>query len=203
VAAPGTRRTVIAIALVAACAGLWLAGARPRGGEPAPGPALHRAARAPSAPTSSAIRSPRAGTSGSDAPSEALHAQTSEQARARLAQRALEQRTRNDARHSELSSRWASETRDEPWSTDQERALRVSATASGLDHLLFELECRRTLCRVEISAADSNTAFALQQARAFMAQLGTDLGSTMTGGGLDRALEVFAARDGMGSPKGP
>jgi hypothetical protein len=36
-----------------------------------------------------------------------------------------------------------------------------------------------------------------------MAQLGTDLGSTMTGGGLDRALEVFAARDGMGSPKGP
>ena len=129
--------------------------------------------------------------------------ETSDQVRARLARQALEQRTRSDARYREYAARWATEQRDEPWSTDQERGLRRQATASGLDHLLFELECRLTLCRVEISAADSDTAFALQRARASPALLGTAPGASIGGGGPDRVLEVFAAREGMGLPKGP
>jgi hypothetical protein len=36
-----------------------------------------------------------------------------------------------------------------------------------------------------------------------IAALGTDTGSAPIGGGRDRALEVFAAREGMGSAKGP
>jgi hypothetical protein len=183
---------------------LWLAstplGERVRRSEPsAAGQGATGAANATSEATRS--RPPRAGA-GSRPPA-TPEPESSDQVRARLAHRALEARTRNDTRHAELSARWASETRDEPWSTDQERALRAAASAAAIDHLLVELECRRTMCRLELSAVDSDTAFALQRARGFSALLGSETGSAMLGGGLDRALEVLAARTGMGSPKGP
>lgn len=200
-----TRGALIAGALLAGGVLLWLASmplaARLRRTHPAaPSPEATRAAHE-EAPAAARARATR--NAASSRPNATTRPETSDEVRARLARQALEQRKRNHARHAELSARWASETRDEPWSTDQEHALRAAASTTILDHLLLELECRRTLCRLEISAADSNTAFALQKARAFNAQLGTDTGSAMVGSGPDLVMEVFAAREGMGSPKGP
>ncbi len=198
------RRAVVAGALVAGAALLWLASSplrdRARRTERA---AANQGAAGASNETAESAHA-RASRAGSGSPPAATpEPETSDELRARLAGQALEARTRNAARHAELSTRWASERRDEPWSTDQEHALRAAASSAAIDHLVIELECRRTLCRVELSAADSDTAFALQRARGFTALLGTDTGSAMHGGGPDRAMEVFAARDGMGSPKGP
>jgi len=206
VAERGARRAVYAGAAIAAAFLVWLASsllgarARPQAeGSVAEGAgAAHAASESPEAARPSTTHGSSGGRSAA-----APQPESSDEVRARLSRQALEQRSHNDARHAELAARWASETRDEPWSTDQEHALRAAASADAIDHLVIELECRRTLCRLEISAADSNTAFALERAHGFTAQLGTDTGSAMIGGGPDRALEVFAAREGMGSPKGP
>lgn len=204
----GLWRWLIAAALIAASAALWRwsdrQGASVERAPPArgAGASTGTSGRADGQDTGSAP-TPAAGGVGGSRPATAQRTETSDEARARLAQQALQRRALNDESYRDHAARWASEARDEPWSTDQERALRAAASGSGLDHLLIELECRRTLCRVEISAADSNTAFALQRARGFSALLGTETGSAAIGSGPDRALEVFAAREGMGSPRGP
>ena len=197
------RRAVVAGALVAGAALLWLASSPLRDRVRRTDRAAANQGSIGTANGSSEVAHARVSRAGAGSRPAAPDHETSDELRARLARQALEVRTRNDARHAELSTRWVTETRDEPWSTDQEHALRAAASSAAIDQLLVELECRRTLCRVELSAADSDTAFALQRARGFTALLGTDTGSAMRGGGPDRAMEVFAARDGMGSPKGP
>lgn len=205
-AGPAARRALIASVVLVGGAALWLAIAQPAWvgapHDPASGPdAPGIADRAQRSDARSGARA-AAGATGTQSPS-APRAETSDQVRARLARQALELRTANDARYRDYVARWPNETRDEPWSSDQERSLRASAVAAGIDHLLFAVECRGTLCRIELSAADSDTAFALQRARGWSALLGQDVGSAPIGSGPDRALEIFTARSGMGAPKGP
>jgi hypothetical protein len=207
VAGAAVRRALIATIVVVGGAVLWLALAQPsavdRSRRPASGsgePGI--ADRAQQLDTGSGARAAAAGATGTRPPSEP-HAQSSDQVRARLARQARELRALNDTRYRDYAARWPNEIRDDPWSSDQERSLRASAAAAGIDHLLFALECRATLCRIELSAADSDTAFALQRARGWSALLGQEVGSAPIGSGADRALEILTARNGMGAPKGP
>jgi len=121
---------------------------------------------------------------------------SSDEVRAQLASRAAEQRAQSEARYAVEGARWKDERREEPWASEREQQLRTAATADGIDYLLVEVECRATLCRLEISAPDSNTAFALQRARTFAPELGKSAGASMIGSGPDRAMEVFIPREG-------
>ncbi|MDH5675827.1 MAG: hypothetical protein OEZ06_27125 [Myxococcales bacterium] len=116
--------------------------------------------------------------------------------RKRLMEVMRQQREHNTIRLEVAEKRWQKERRDpalaEPW----EKAYQQALLDDGIDGMLMDLECRATLCRLELAAVDSNAAFALQGAKNFQNALGTESATTMAGGGFDRVLVLYVPREG-------
>jgi hypothetical protein len=89
------------------------------------------------------------------------------------------------------------EERREPWATLRVRALKLALRQDNMEPLVRSLECRATLCRIELSAADNN---ALVVALRHNIHLGKETGFDTVGGfegdGAERRLVMFTARPG-------
>jgi hypothetical protein len=109
---------------------------------------------------------------------------------------AAEQRKRNDARLVVAEQRWPREQRKEPWASQHEAELRAALERDQIDVLIGSLQCRATLCRIELQAQDSNAAVALSNAHNLQEAVGPQTAIGMTRGGLDRTAVLFAARAG-------
>jgi hypothetical protein len=117
--------------------------------------------------------------------------------REKLAGVIAEQRKVNEERYARAIARWPQEQRQEPWAAEREQRLRLAMEQDEVDALLGSLECRATLCRLEISAQDSNAALALSNAHELTREAGSQIASGMSGGGLDRHMILFVAREGQ------
>jgi hypothetical protein len=106
-----------------------------------------------------------------------------------------EQRAKNERRIGVAEARWEQEQRQDAWAQAQEKLLQQTLVADGIDSLLMDLECRSTMCRIEIAAIDSNAAVALTRAERFRTELGEQLATRMQGGGLERVMVIYAVRD--------
>jgi hypothetical protein len=193
----------LGLALVAATAllwALWLLRVRPVAVPPSIGsargepPAAQRAPREPRAATPAKAPEPK--KAAPDPKPQPASAAESDAYRKELVRLAAEQRVRNEARLAVAQQRWQHEQRQEPWATEHEADLRAALELDDLDGLIGSLQCRATLCRIELQAQDSNAAFAVSRARNFQQAVGPQVALDMTGGGLDRSAILFAAREG-------
>ncbi|MDD9935572.1 MAG: hypothetical protein OXT09_18320, partial [Myxococcales bacterium] len=106
------------------------------------------------------------------------------------------QRELNAARIGVAERRFEQETRSPAWAEPHEQALQQALVRDTIDSMLMDVECRETMCRVELSAIDSNAAFALKRGEQFTKELGEQIATKMQGGGFDRVLVIYSARDG-------
>ncbi|MFI5307667.1 MAG: hypothetical protein ACHQ53_09965 [Polyangiales bacterium] len=114
-----------------------------------------------------------------------------------LVRAAAEQRKRNEARLVVALQRWPREQRQEPWASQHEAELRSALERDQIDGLIGSLQCRATLCRIELQAQDSNAGIAVSEARNFQQAVGPQNALSMRGGGFDRSAILFAAREGQ------
>jgi hypothetical protein len=117
--------------------------------------------------------------------------------RKKLAGLVAEQRRLSAERFARADERWPHQRRTEPWATQHEKQLRAAMEADQIDVLIDALECRETLCRLELAAQDSNAAVAFNGARALHRQIGKQTSAAMTGGGLDRRMILYVPREGQ------
>lgn len=128
----------------------------------------------------------------------AVSAEENEATRARMMAHALEQRRLNDARWSAAEATWHEEARDEAWADGRERELLAAMRAGDTDAIRTGLECRRTLCRVELRVPNSHSFLDPDRSRAFIDALGRDIATQMQGPAAERRMVLFSARDGHG-----
>jgi hypothetical protein len=114
--------------------------------------------------------------------------------RAELARRINAQQKDNDERYARAAALWPHEQRQEPWATERETAVRNAMQTDRIDHLLMDVQCRQTLCRLEISAKDSDTFGAIKRSATFLGEIGGEPAGGMSGLGYDRALVLFVPR---------
>jgi hypothetical protein len=120
-----------------------------------------------------------------------------EERRKRLA---VEGDRRHDRRFDAAVARFNLErrrTRQEPWASQTEHALRGALERDRLTRLTRKLECRATLCRIELAAADEGFAHALRSSVHFRRELGVDGASALTGEGSERMMILYVPRRGM------
>jgi hypothetical protein len=115
--------------------------------------------------------------------------------RRKLMEESMRARHENDERFERVSGLWEHQGRVEPWASQREQRLRAALQVDRLDHLLLAAECRADLCRLEISAPDSDTAMAFRSSVAFVNEVGPNTAGGMTGSGPDRALVIFVPRE--------
>lgn len=113
---------------------------------------------------------------------------------------AVEQDRRHDRRFDAAVARWKDEPRSkrqEPWASERERALRGALNRDGLGRLAQRIECRATLCRLQLAAADTDFTHVLRSAAQLRRELGGESASALGGEGDARALILFVPRRGM------
>ena len=118
--------------------------------------------------------------------------------RQKLAAAITEQRRLNDDRFARAKEHWPHEPRQEPWAAERELELRSALQHDGIDARVVSLECRATLCRLQLEAQDSNAAFAVNGAHELAHTAGSQVSSGMTGNGFDRRMILFLPREGPG-----
>jgi hypothetical protein len=104
-------------------------------------------------------------------------------------------RSQNEARYAFAQERFDAEQRDVGWAPRREQTFVRALGADGLEPAFYEIECRQSLCRIEIPAGSSNAAYALKTATHFMTEVGNAAASGSDGEGEDRALVFFVPRD--------
>jgi hypothetical protein len=164
---------------------------KPPGAAPASAPSV--AAPAPPKPAAKPAVASQPAAAGPQ-PRTVVPMQENDEYRKKLMEQSMAQRQENDERYESASSRWLQQGRMEPWASAREQRLRDALQVDRLDHLLLSAECRADLCRLEISAPDSDTAMAFRSSVAFMNEVGPNTAGGMVGSGPDRALVIFAPR---------
>lgn len=150
----------------------------------------------PPAPTAQA---PDAGETGlrDDDPSPDVNMRglTVAQARQRQAiiDRARERNAANARRWERNSAAWEHETRDPQWAEPHEEDLRMILVDAKVDHLLVNVECRRTMCRVQAETLDSHSFILLSKVPGLFEALGGDEAAMdAVGPPADRILTILS-----------
>ena len=168
--------------------------------------ASDRVARGPAARAPSAQVKPKAAESAPS--SQQVHAQTraAEAAAAADAERLARQERladeghhRHDQRFDAAVARWQREQsgqRQEPWASRREQALRRAMDADGLAQLAQRVECRATLCRIELAAGNDQTALKMRRGHRFMREVGFQTAGAFSGEGEKRVMVLYVAREG-------
>jgi hypothetical protein len=118
---------------------------------------------------------------------------------ARKEQLADEGNHRHDQRFDAAVERWKAEPsaqRQEPWATRREQALRRAMEVDGLAQLARHIECRATLCRIELAASDDQTALKMRRGHRFMREVGFQTAGAFAGEGKKRVMVLYVAREG-------
>jgi len=118
---------------------------------------------------------------------------------ARKEQLADEGNHRHDQRFDAAVERWKGEQstpRQEPWASRREQNLRRAMEVDGLAQLAQRVECRATLCRVELAAPDDQTAFKMRRGHRFMREVGFQTAGAFAGEGKKRVMVLYVAREG-------
>jgi hypothetical protein len=160
--------------------------------------AQHAAPRAVAASTTEPVATAATPATPRVAPAEAAEDQAlAEERRQRLA---VEGDRRHDRRFDAAVARFELERtrpRQEPWASQTEHALRHALQRDRLTPLTRKVECRTTLCRIELAAADEGFAYRLRSSLHFRRELGHDGASALTGEGSERVMILYVPRRGV------
>jgi hypothetical protein len=132
------------------------------------------------------------------APTEAT-AEGDAERRAREERLADEGKHRHDQRFDSAVERWKEEQskpRDEPWASRREDTLRRAINHDRLERLVQRIECRATLCRIQLAAADAEIGLRLRNAHHFMREVGFQTAGAFAGEGEKRQMLLYVAREG-------
>jgi membrane-bound lytic murein transglycosylase len=163
-------------------------------------------ARATAAPAPSPKPKPTAAESAMLAEQAQARARAAEAAAAEDAERLARQERladegnhRHDQRFDSAVERWQQEKskpRQEPWATRREHALRRAMDADGLAQLAQRIECRATLCRIQLAASGDQTALKIRRGHRFMREVGFQTAGAFAGEGEKRLMVLYVAREG-------
>jgi hypothetical protein len=101
-----------------------------------------------------------------------------------------------DPRYLAAVASFEREQKREPWAGQRTRILRNALRADRMEPLLRSIECRSTLCRIELSTPDNEAAMALRQGIHFTKEAGVQMTGGFEGEGEARTLVLFTARPG-------
>jgi len=164
------------------------------------------AAKPAASPQPKAITALEPGAQGEPAPARAPGQAPDETVAAEDAERlALRERLadeghhRHDQRFDSAVERWQEEQskkRQEPWASRREQALRRAMSQDRMEQLAERVECRATLCRIQLTADDDRTALRVRRAHHFMREVGFQTAGAFAGEGKKRVMVLYVAREG-------
>jgi hypothetical protein len=162
--------------------------------EPTPAPKPPTAERTLTPERPEPARVARADSDGADRGQDL--AQAADSTRTAMVERAEALRAVNDERWEGARERFDREKRQPGWADGRERAVRAALEEQGADGLLVQIECRATVCRLELSLGSGHSVLDRATSARLSMVLGNDSTARLTGPPTERAVVLYSARDG-------